>query len=466
LWRTNGVSEQRERKRQGTVMREIQVGLIGLGTVGCGVAKVLLDNARILAQRMGGILRLKKIVDVDLDRPRPVNPPREILSTRVEDIFEDEGIHIVVELIGGMEPARSFILEAIRRGKHVVTANKALLAVHGSELFRAAMEHGVNIAFEGAVGGGIPLIRALREGLVANRIDHVYGILNGTANYILTRMSREGTTFAEALREAQAHGFAEADPRLDVEGVDAAHKIAILSALAYCCEVDFDQVYIEGITNIDPLDIQFAADFGYTIKLLAISRCDGDRIEVRVHPTMIHRDQMLAKVEGVYNAVQISGDAVGDIMLYGLGAGMMPTGSAVASDLVDLGRNLLVGAGVRMPPLACSQQAMVKRQARPMDELVLNYYFRFSAVDRPGVLSRISGVLGSHDISIAAVIQKGRQERGSVPVVMMTHEARERDVRLALTEIDKLQVVTGPTRVIRVENKEGEAEPISGALSS
>jgi homoserine dehydrogenase len=439
------------------MIKEIQVGLIGLGTVGSGVAKVLFDNAEVLAHRMGGELRLKKIVDLDLDRPRPVTPPRKLLSTRVADILEDNGIQIVVELIGGMEPARTFILEAIKRGKHVVTANKALLAVHGSELFRAAAEHGVNIAFEGAVGGGIPLIRALREGLVANRIDHVYGILNGTANYILTRMSREGTTFAAALREAQTHGFAEADPRLDVQGVDAAHKIAILSALAYCCEVDFGQVYIEGITNIDPVDIQFAADFGYTIKLLAISRCDGDRIEVRVHPTMIHRDHMLAKVEGVYNAVHISGDVVGDIMLYGLGAGMMPTGSAVASDLVDLGRNLLAGVRVRMPSLACSEEAIVRRQVKPMDELLLTYYFRFAAVDRPGVLSKISGILGNHDISIAAVIQKGRQEKGSVPVVMMTHEARERDVRLALAEIDKLPVVTAPTRLIRVEDGERAA---------
>jgi len=448
------------------MMKEIQVGLIGLGTVGSGVAKVLFDNAEVLAQRMGGKLRLKKIVDLDLDRPRPVKPPRKMLSTRVEDILGDKRIQIVVELIGGMEPARTFILAAISRGKHVVTANKALLAVHGSELFRAAAAHGVNIAFEGAVGGGIPLIRALREGLVANRIDHVYGILNGTANYILTRMTREGTTFAAALQEAQAHGFAEADPRLDVEGVDAAHKIAILSALAYCCEVDFEQVYIEGITNIDPVDIQFAADFGYRIKLLAISRCDGDRIEVRVHPTMIHRDHMLAKVEGVYNAIQISGDAVGDIMLYGLGAGMMPTGSAVASDLVDLGRNLLAGVRVRMPPLACSEEAIVRRQVKPMDELVLTYYFRFSAVDRPGVLSKIAGILGNHDISIAAVIQKGRQEKGSVPVVMMTHEARERDVRLALAEIDKLPVVTAPTRLIRVEDGERAAEGVSESLSA
>jgi homoserine dehydrogenase len=316
------------------------------------------------------------------------------------------------------------------------------------------------------VGGGSPLIRALREGLVANRIDHVYGILNGTANYILTRMSREGTTFTAALREAQVHGFAEADPRLDVEGVDAAHKITILSALAYCCEVDFEQVYIEGITNIDPVDIQFAADFGYTIKLLAISRCDGDRIEARVHPTMIHRDHMLAKVEGVYNAIHLSGDAVGDIMLYGLGAGMMPTGSAVASDLVDLGRNLLAGVRVRMPPLACSEEAIVRRQVKPMEELVLTYYFRFSAVDRPGVLSKISGILGNHNISIAAVIQKGRQEKGSVPVVMMTHEARERDVRLALAEIDKLPVVTAPTRLIRVEDGERAAEGVSESLSA
>lgn len=430
------------------VMEQIQIGLIGLGTVGCGLVRILDENSKVLAERVGAPLRLKRIVDIDLKRPRPVSPPPEILSTRAEEIIEDDDIHIVVELMGGMEPARTFLLEAMRRGKHVVTANKALLAVHGSELFAAAHHHQVNMAFEAAVGGGIPLIRSLREGLVANHIDHIYGILNGTANYILTRMSREGTTFTEALGEAQEQGYAEADPSLDVRGVDAAHKIAILSALAYGCKVDFEEVFIEGISRIDPLDIQFAKDFGYEIKLLAISRSDGERMEVRVHPTMIHREHMLAKVEGAYNAVHIFGDAVGDIMLYGLGAGMMPTGSAVASDLVDLGRNLLTGAGVRIPLFG----SLVRRRVKPMEELVTNYYFRFSAVDRPGVLSKISGILGNHEISIASVIQKGRQTKGSVPLVMMTHEARERDVQLALAEIDKLPVVTAATRLIRVEN--------------
>ncbi len=435
-------------------MKEIQVGLIGLGTVGCGLAKVLEDNSGMLKARLGVPLRLKKVVDVDLDRPRPVTLPREILSTQVEDILGDEEIKIVVELIGGIEPAKTFILEALKRGKHVVTANKALLALHGSALFATAREHRVSIAFEGAVGGGIPLIRALREGLVANRIGHIYGILNGTANYILTRMVRDGSSFAEALSDAQAQGIAEADPTLDVEGVDAAHKIAVLSSLAYGCEIDFEQIHMEGISRIDPSDIEFAGDFGYRIKLLAISRSDGERIEVRVHPTMIPQEHMLAKVEGAYNAIHISGDAVGEVMFYGLGAGMMPTGSAVASDLVGLGRDLLAGSVVRMPPLAGEEGAVVHREIKPMEELVINYYFRFSAVDQPGVLSKISGILGSHNISIASVIQKGRQVKGSVPLVMMTHEAREHDVQLALAEIDQLQVVTAPTRLIRVENNE------------
>jgi homoserine dehydrogenase len=434
-------------------MKEIQVGLIGLGTVGCGLVKVLQDNSEILQDRLGVPLKLKRVVDIDLARPRPVSLPKEVLSTQVEDILTDEEIGIVVELIGGMEPAKTFLLESMKRGKHVVTANKALLAVHGSELFAVAREQGVSIAFEAAVGGGIPLIRSLREGLIANRIGHIYGILNGTANYILTRMAREGTTFAEALGEAQAQGIAEADPRLDVDGADAAHKIAVLSSLAYCCEIDFEQIHIEGISQIDPSDIRFARDFGYQIKLLAISRSDGERIEVRVHPTMIPQEHVLAKVEGAYNAVHISGDAVGDVMFYGLGAGMMPTGSAVVSDLLDLGRDLLAGRGVRISPLACDGKAVKQREIKPMDELVINYYFRFSAVDRPGVLSKISGILGSHEISIASVIQKGRQVKGSVPLVMMTHEARERDVRLALAEIDELKVVTAPTRLIRVENE-------------
>jgi homoserine dehydrogenase len=435
-------------------VNEIQVGLIGLGTVGCGLAKLLRDKQKVLTEGLGVPLHLKKVVDIDLDRPRPVSLPREVLSSQVEDILLDAEIQIVVELMGGMEPARTYLLEAMSKGKHVVTANKALLALHGCELFAAARDNEVNIAFEAAVGGGIPLIRSLREGLIANRIGHIYGILNGTANYILTRMSREGSTFGEALGEAQAHGFAEADPGLDIEGVDAAHKIAILSSLAYCCKVDFGQVYVEGISHIDPLDIQFAGDFGYCIKLLAISRSDNDRVEVRVHPTMIQQEHMLAKVEGAYNAVHISGDAVGDIMLYGQGAGMMPTGSAVASDLIDLGRNILSGSGVRIPPLACREQAVVSRQIKPMDELLTNYYFRFSAMDRPGVLSKISGILGNHDISIASVIQKGRRAKGSVPLVMMTHEAREYDVRMALGRIDQLDIVTAPTRLIRVENSE------------
>ena len=435
-------------------MQEIQIGLIGLGTVGCGLAKILESNGELLRDRLGVPLRLKKVVDIDLDRPRPVSLPKDVLSTQIEDILTDNQIQIVVELIGGMEPAKTFLLECMKRGKHVVTANKALLAVHGGELFSAARQYGVNMAFEAAVGGGIPLIRALREGLVANRINHIYGILNGTANYILTKMAREKTTFAEALSEAQAQGFAEADPSLDVKGIDAAHKIAILSSLAYSCHIDFDQIHTEGISELDPSDIQFAKDFGYQIKLLAISRSDGERIEVRVHPTMISQDHMLAKVEGAYNAIYISGDAVGEVMLYGQGAGMMPTGSAVASDLVDLSRDILIGSSVRIPPLGCDGEVVVCRSIKPMDELVLNYYFRFSALDRPGVLSNISGILGNHGISIASVIQKGRQIRGSVPVVMMTHEAREQNVRLALAEIDKLDVVRAPTKLIRVENRE------------
>jgi homoserine dehydrogenase len=433
-------------------MKPVQVGLIGCGTVGSGVVRLLTEQRELLAQRLGGDLVLKKVADLDLDRARQVVLERERLTTRAGDLLDDPDIDIVVELIGGLDEARDLVLAAISRGKHVVTANKALLAHHGNDLLAAAQEKGVEVAFEAAVCGGIPIILALRQGLAANRIQELFGILNGTANYILTQMSQHGSSYAQALAEAQAQGYAEADPTLDVEGIDAAHKLAILMSLAYGARLDFDSIAVEGISRLDPVDLQFAREFGYCLKLLAITRDDGYRVEARVHPTLIPRDHMLANVAGAMNAVYLTGDAVGPILLYGQGAGMMPTASAVVSDILDLARHLTLGLKYRVPPLGWNAALQSTRLIKPMNDLVTNYYFRFAALDRPGVLSQVSGILGKNGISIAAVIQKGREVKGAVPIVMITHEAREADARQAMREIDELPVISPPTIFYRIED--------------
>jgi len=439
-------------------MRIVKIGLMGWGTVGCGVVRALRENAGVIRDRLGAELELAKVADLDLETERPEPVARELLTRRAEDVLEDPDIDIVVELIGGLEPAGSFILKALENGKHVVTANKALLAHRGNELFRKALEQGRSIRFEAAVAGGIPLIKSLREGLAGNRIDTLFGILNGTANYILTRMTEAGLSFGEALEEAQRKGIAEADPSLDVEGVDAAHKLAIASALSFGSVIQFDKVHVEGISGVDPLDIRLGREFGYDLKLLAIARHADGRMEMRVHPTLIPAGHVLASVKGAYNAVYIHGNEVGDVMLYGLGAGMSPTGSAVVADLVDLARDLAGGSPDHVPPLAFRPDRLREIPIKPIADVVTCYYFRFAALDRPGVLSKIAGILGEHHISIAAVIQKGREVEGAVPIVMQTHEALESNVRKALGEIDRLDVVVSPTRYLRIE------VPHSGSL--
>jgi homoserine dehydrogenase len=436
------------------------VGLIGFGVVGSGVVLLLTQQRELLARRLGADLVLKKVADPDLTRPRPVALDKDLLTPRAQDILDDPDIHIVAELMGGLSPAREYMLAAIERGKHVVTANKALLAHHGNDLISAAAARGVEVAFEAAVCGGVPIILALRQGLAANRVQELLGILNGTCNYILTQMSQYGKPYAQALAEAQAQGYAEADPTLDVEGTDTAHKLAILMSLAYGARLDLEAVAVEGISRLDPLDMQFAQEFGYRFKLLAITRDDGHRVEARVHPTLIPTEHMLAKVGGAMNAVYLTGDAVGPILLYGQGAGMMPTASAVVSDLMDLARNLIHGVQGRVPPLGSRNALESTRLIKPLNDLVTNYYFRFAALDRPGVLSQISGVLGKQGISIAAVIQKGRESAGAVPIVMITHEAREQDVRHALAEIDRLEVVQPPTVYYRIEDPQLNAARI------
>ncbi|MBP8985398.1 MAG: homoserine dehydrogenase, partial [Syntrophobacterales bacterium] len=381
-------------------MKKIYAGLIGFGNIGTGVVRLLDMNRGLIEDRLGASIVLKKIADIDIETPRDAAVDRSILTADAADILKDPEISIVIELVGGYQPALSFMLEAIKAKKHVVTANKALLATYGDEVFRAAEREDVDIGFEASVGGTIPVIKALKECLVANRIKSVLGIMNGTSNYILTKMSDEGQAFAEVLKEAQRLGFAEADPTFDIEGIDTAHKLAIVLSLSYGKKVEIDSICREGISGIAQKDIEFAKELGYKIKLLAIARERGEEVEARIHPTMIPFNHLLANVNGNFNAFHFVGDASDSVFLYGQGSGMMPTASAVVSDLIDIARNILKGISRRVPARARSEETIEDIRLMPMEEIVTKYYFRFSAVDRPGVLSNISGVLGANDISI------------------------------------------------------------------
>lgn len=433
-------------------VREISLGLIGFGTIGTGVIKLLQDNGELIKARLGARLVIKMVGDLDLHTPRLVALEPSLLTTDAQSIINDPAIDIIVELMGGYEPARSFILAALQNKKHVVTANKALLATHGNEIFSVAERQGVNIGYEASVGGTIPIIKTLKESLVANRIRSIIGIVNGTANFVLTKMTDEGKAFDVVLSEAQSLGFAEANPTYDIEGIDAAHKLTIMLSLAYGKKVDLEDIYREGISHITRQDIEFARELGYRIKLLAIARENGGVVEARLHPTMIPFDHLLANVGANFNAFHIDGDASGPIFLYGQGAGMLPTASAVVSDIVDIAREIMKGVSCLKPARAYPEQESESIVLLPMDEICTNYYFRFAAIDRPGVLSQISGILGNRNIGIAAVIQKGRRQSGAVPLVITTHKAREKDVQEALVEIDKLDVVLDKTMVIRIED--------------
>jgi len=433
-------------------MKSVKVGLIGFGTIGRGMVKILQDNQSQIQNRLGAALELVKIADLDITTDRGVKVDAGILTTDAKEVLDHPDIEIVVELIGGYEPARSFILQAIENKKHVVTANKALLAQHWDEVFAAAEKNSIAVGFEASVGGAIPIIRSIKEAFVANRIQAIEGIVNGTANYILSKMSDGKHNFETVLKEAQDKGYAEADPTFDIEGIDSAHKIAVLTRLAYGTPVSLDDIYVQGISSISSLDIKCAHEFGYRIKLLAISKFDGKAIDVRVHPAMIPESKPMANVNGVLNAIMVRDDMMEENTLIGHGAGSLPTGSAVVGDVVEIARNIISGAQNRVPPQSYQTSGIQTIPLKDMTEIEGEYFLRFWVLDKPGVLSRISGVLGKHDISIEAVIQRIRDDNGEgVPLVMMTHQAREKNIQAALKEIDGMDDVYEKTVLIRVE---------------
>lgn len=438
----------------------VGVGLIGFGTIGTGVVKVLQRNAAVIEQRLGFPLRLVRVADIDTRRDRGVDLSGVQFDADSEGLIDDPRVEIAIELIGGTDAARRLILRAIEAGKHVVTANKALLALHGRQIFDAAERRGVDVAFEASVAGGIPILRSLREGLAANRIRSLHGIMNGTTNYVLTEMEHTGELFEVVLKRAQDLGYAEADPSFDVDGIDAAHKLTLLATMAFGAELTFKEIPTEGIRGLSPLDFDAASELGYRIKLLGIAKVHPaggepggeERIEVRVHPTMIPATSLLAHVEGAMNAVAVTGDAVGPTLFYGAGAGELPTASAVVADLIEIAREIRRGSAGRVAPLSYVPGKIEPRPLVPLGDLTGRCYLRFTAVDRPGVLAHLAAVLGEFEISIESVIQKGRGGAAeAVPVLMQTHPAREDAVRRALEIIDRLPDVTAPTRLIRIE---------------
>jgi len=426
-------------------MTTLRVGLIGLGTIGTGVAQLLLTHRDLLSQRLGKTVQLVRICDLDIARDRGVDLSTVDLTTEAARITEADDIDLVIELMGGLEPARSFVKAALAHGKHVVSANKALIAKHGEELFPLAAEKGLQIGFEAAVGGGIPCMKALREGLAANAIESIYGILNGTCNYILSKMETEGADFAEVLAQAQELGYAEADPTFDVEGIDTAHKLSILAAMAFGSKIKFDDIYTEGISRITPADIASAHELGYRIKLLGIAKPhgshDAQRIEMRVHPTLVPLDSQLAQVSDSYNAVQITGDFVGQTMFFGRGAGERPTASAVVADIVDVASGFPEGVRHLAPPMGFVQEARRDVPTLPMADTVCEYYLRLMVKDQPGVIAAVTSILADHRISLEAVLQKERHATREVPVIMLTHGTTEGNMQAALARILALDTV-------------------------
>ena len=425
-------------------MDSVKVGVVGCGTVGSGVVEILLKNGNLIEKRTGKRIELSLVADRDVEKVRKLGVAEEII---VDDGFKvvDSDVDVVVELIGGVTVAKEIVLRALKSGKHVVSANKALFASYGKELFEEAKKNGVSIRFEASVGGGIPVIKALNEGLVANRIEKILGIINGTANFILTEMTENLLPFKAALQIAKDRGYAEADPSFDIDGIDAAHKIAILSSIACGRWITVDDVYIKGIRDITPFDIEFANEFGYRIKLLAVAKFENGVVEVRVHPAFLPKSHILSSVDGVFNACLIEGDFVGPTLYYGMGAGKEPTASAVVADIADIAS--LRGSSVPAQLLYQESQVSIKNP----EDFVSSFYLRFTAVDKPGVLSKISGILAKYGISIKMAFQKNVGFNGGVPVVMTTHEATFETVRKAVDEIDRLDVILNPTFLCMIE---------------
>ncbi len=429
-----------------SVPKTVNIGLLGLGTVGQGVVNILRQHSRSIEERTGVRLVIKRIAVRSLSKKRSVRVPANILTDDARSVVEDPSVDVVVELIGGIHPAKELIEKALERGKNVVTANKALLAEHGDGIFRKAEARSRRIGFEASVCAGIPIISSLKDGLASNDISHFFGIVNGTCNYILSAMHQDSASFDKTLKEAQEKGYAEQDPSFDIDGIDSKHKLAILARLAFRTAIPLKAIYTEGIRSLSIADVDYAKELGYSIKLLAIAKKTSKGLELRVHPTMIPQDHLLSGVRGVYNAVFIHGDQAGDLLFYGKGAGMFPTASAVMSDIMDIAKNLSGGAA-RTPDLHLSGMAKVL----PIDDIFSKYYLRFQVEDKPGMLGWIAQTLGKHNISILTVHQKEAKKTKSVPVLIMTYDALEADVRKALREIDAKKVVREKTVVIRVE---------------
>ena len=429
-------------------MKRINAGLIGFGNVGSGIIKILRDRKALLSEKTGLEISIKKVCDQDIVSKRNVSLDKAMLTRDARALINDPQIDILIELIGGIHPAKEYIIEALRKGKHVVTANKALLALHGQELFTEAADRGKSIYFEASVGAGIPIIKSLREGLVANRFNGILGIVNGTSNYILSSMSKNNCSFQEALKAARAKGFAEKDPTLDIEGMDSAHKLILLTYLAFGRFVELKDVFIEGISRISLADVNYAKEMGFEIKLLAIAKKEGSDLEIRVHPTLIPQEHLLSSVDGVFNAIYVSSDLAGNLLFYGPGAGQSSAASAVVSDLVDLTQD--IKAGFFRPILKIVADKTVKK-IRKIDDFESRYYIRFMARDLSGVLARVSGVLAKFGISIASVTQKERSKTQLVPIVMLIHEAREKNMRDALSIIDRLEAIKEKSVAIRME---------------
>jgi homoserine dehydrogenase len=433
-------------------VKPINVGLLGIGTVGGGTWTVLARNREEISRRAGRDIRISVVADKEVEKARKLVAGQARVTADAFEVVRDPEVDIVIELIGGHTVAKDLELAAIANGKHVVTANKALLATHGNEIFAAAQQKDVMVAFEGAVAGGIPIIKALREGLTANRIEWIAGIINGTSNFILSEMRDKGLAFDVVLKEAQRLGYAEADPSFDIDGVDAAHKLTIMAAIAFGVPMQFDKCYKEGISKLTQEDLRYAEQLGYRIKLLGVTKRTDQGIELRVHPTLIPSRRLIANVEGVMNAILVKGDAVGPTMYYGAGAGAEPTGSAVVADLVDITRLHTADPGHRVPHLAFQPDRLSSLKVLPMEEVVTSYYLRIGVEDRPGVLADVTRILADASISIDAMVQREPAEgEQQVDIIMLTHQTKERAVNAAIAKIERLPVVTGKVTRIRLE---------------